>query len=69
LSKIESNSFHRLIKLKKLNWSSNKINEIDSNGFQGLDNLEELTLSGNKLAKTDSRYIDFFKSPKKLRLT
>ena len=40
LTKIESNSFQHLNKLKRLNLHSNQIEQIDSNGFKGLDYLE-----------------------------
>ena len=54
LTKIESNSFQYLNKLKKLDLGWNQIEQIDSNGFQGLENLEELDLSENKLTKIKS---------------
>ncbi len=45
LTKIESNSFQRLNRLKIFYLGWNQIEKIDLNGFQCLENLEELKLS------------------------
>ena len=56
LTKILSNLFQDLSKLKKLDLSLNQINEIDSNGFRGLDNLEDLNLRQNQIVKIPSNH-------------
>ena len=65
MTKIESNSFQHLNKLKKLNFYENKIEQIETNGFQGLDNLEELNFyNGNSIEIIDSNLIQNMKKLK-----
>ena len=46
LTQIESNTFQHLIKLKKLELSSNQIKQIDSNGLE-----EKSGFRGNKFTR------------------
>ena len=67
LTKIESNTFQHLTKLKKLNLSENQIEQIDVDGFKGLDNLEKLNLSDNKLSVVESKSFQHFKNIKNIK--
>ena len=68
ISRIESNAFEYLNKLKLLILSENQIEQIETNGFQGLDNLEELNLDGNKLTKIELNSFQHLNKLKKLDL-
>ena len=57
LIQIESNSFHGLANLKKLNIKNNQIKKIENDGFKGLDNLKVLSYGGNELKFIDLNLI------------
>jgi Leucine-rich repeat (LRR) protein len=54
LTKIESNVFQHMNKLKRLFLCNNQITQIETNGLNGLENLEKLLLDGNRLTEIDS---------------
>jgi Leucine-rich repeat (LRR) protein len=68
LTRLESNTFQSLFKLRKLHLNSNKIQHLARHAFLGLVCLEELNLQDNKLLKIESGTFEPLAQLKQLRL-